>query len=333
MTRANDIEETAAYWVARQDGDDWSEQDAVALQSWLDTHLGHKAAFWRLRHGWATADRVRALGFQRVEPRPRPRRARSWPAWASDRRIIASATATAASLLLVASIGIFASRPDDTGGAASAHVLVQTQVGAQRTIALQDGSQIKLNTATVLRAATGTTGREVWLDKGEAYFDIAHRPEHPFVVHAGVHTVTVLGTRFTVRREGQRVTVAVLSGRVRIDDETPGLSTRATVIGQGDIAYAQSHGALVALAAPERVEAMTGWREGILVFENQRLGDAVADFNRYTNRPIRISDPAVANIRIGGTFEISNSARFLDLLHSAYGLEIRPDGDSIIIEP
>ncbi len=72
-----------------------------------------------------------------------------------------------------------------------------------------------------------------------------------------------------------------------IEDATAGAGTRSAVIGQGDIAYAQSHGTLVALAAPARVEAMTGWRDGLLVFDNQRLGDAVADFNRYTNRPIR----------------------------------------------
>ncbi len=145
--------------------------------------------------------------------------------------------------------------------------------------------------------------------------------------------MTVLGTRFTVRRDGEKVTVAVLSGRVRVADAAAGTEARAAVIGRGDIAYAQAHGTLVALAAPARVDAMTGWRDGLLVFDNQRLGDAVADFNRYSTRSIRIDDPAVADIRIGGTFQIRNSAGFLNLLHTAYGLKVRSTGDEILIGP
>jgi transmembrane sensor len=329
MSRAAQIEEAAALWVARRESGDWSAEDEVELAAWLDEQLAHKAAFWRLRHGWAAADRVSALGFQIRERRIR--RIRIWPAL----RTIGprAGSAIAASLAMAIGVGTYALRSPDERPVIVPQIAVQTPVGVQRTIALHDGSRIELNTATVVRTASAGDTREVWLDKGEAYFDIAHRPDCPFVVHAGPRTVTVLGTRFTVRRDGEKVTVAVLSGRVRVEDATAGTDARAAVIGQGDIAYAQSHGTLVALAAPARVSAMTGWRDGLLVFDNQRLGDAVADFNRYTDRPIRIDDPKVADVRIGGTFQIGNSAGFLDLLHSAYGLNVRPQGDEIVVQP
>lgn len=328
MNRAAQIEETAARWIVRQESGDWSAEDDAALTAWLDEQMAHKAAFWRLRHGWAAADRVGALGFQTAEPRSPHRR--SWRRWVADRPAVAMAIA--ASLVLVIGIGAFTLRPVPEQKPGPPPTLVRTSVGSQRTLALRDGSRVQLNTATVVRAGTGADDREVWLDKGEAYFDIAHRPDHPFVVHAGPRTVTVLGTRFTVRRDGEKVTVAVLSGRVRVEDATAGASTRAAVIGRGDIAYAQAHGTLVAMAAPARVDAMTGWRDGLLVFNNQRLADAVADFNRYTTRPIRILDPSLADIRIGGTFQIGNSAGFLQLLHSAYGLEIRDEPDEVVID-
>ncbi|WP_084583210.1 FecR family protein [Sphingomonas azotifigens] len=327
MSRAEQIEEIAARWIVRRESPDWSAKDEAELTTWLNQSLGHKAAFWRLRQGWAAADRVGALGFSPT--RFGSRLAQPWPAWRKAAPGIG--LALAASLALVVGIGtvmLSTSEPP-----APAQVAVQTPVGIQRTIALADGSRVELNTATSVRAATGPNGREIWLDKGEAYFDIVHRPDRPFVVHAGSRTVTVLGTRFTVRRDGEKVTVAVLSGRVRVEDGTAESGTRAAVIGQGDIAYAQARGILVALAAPTRVTAMTGWRDGVLVFDNQRLADAVADFNRYTDRPIRISDPAVANIRIGGTFQIRNSAAFLDLLRSAYGLEVRAGRDEILVAP
>lgn len=92
-------------------------------------------------------------------------------------------------------------------------------------------------------------------------------------------------------------------------------------------------GVLVVLAPPERVTAMTRWRDGLLVFDNERLTDAVADFNRYTDRRIRTTDPAVANIRNGDTLQIHNGAAFLDLLHLAYRLEARPEGNEILLAP
>lgn len=329
MTQAHEIEETAARWIVRRENGDWSADDEVELAAWLDEGTAHKAAFWRLRHGWAAAERVGALGFHTT--RPRIRRSRPW----TILRGIGprAGGAIAASLALLVGVATYTRQSSGDHPAASSQVAVQTPVGVRRTIAMHDGSRIELNTATTVRTASAGDAREVWLDKGEAYFDIAHRPDHPFIVHAGPRTVTVLGTRFTVRRDGEQVTVAVLSGRVRVEDATAGSTTRAAVIGQGDIAYAQPHGTLFALAAPARVSAMTGWREGLLVFDNQRLADAVADFNRYTDRPIRIADPKVADMRIGGTFQIGNSAGFLDLLHSAYGLQIRSQANEIIVEP
>ncbi|MGX0584076.1 DUF4880 domain-containing protein [Sphingomonas sanguinis] len=340
MNRATMIEETAARWIVRQESGDWSAEDDAALTAWLDEQMAHKAAFWRLRHGWAASDRVGALGFQTATPRSRARRGWHRMLRARPRAIGAVAAALAVTMgigtmVLQSPTGFDAGRltRGKASPSASTPVRVQTPVGIRHTIALRDGSRVELNTATIVRTAASDLGREVWLDKGEAYFDIVHRPDHPFVVHAGPRTVTVLGTRFTVRRDGDKVTVAVLSGRVRIEDSTSDAGTRSAVIGQGDIAYAQSHGTLVALAAPARVEAMTGWRDGVLVFDNQRLGDAVADFNRYTNRPIRIADPTTADIRIGGTFQIDNSAGFLALLHSAYGLKVRSDANGIVVEP
>lgn len=329
MTNASQIEETAARWLVRQDGEHWTEEEADELAAWLDGDMAHKAAFWRLRHGWREADRIVALGNTSGESRPRQ--------WRLSRYIPLShgyaVGALAASFALFVAMGNYGLHELPGRGAGASPQLVGTPVGGQRTISLGDGSRIKLNTATVVRTTVRSEDREVWLDRGEAFFDIAHREDRPFVVHAGSRTVTVLGTRFTVRREGDKVTVAVLSGRVRVEDASAAAGTRDAVIGQGDIAFAQPHGTLITIAAPRRVDAMTGWRNGILVFDNQRLIDAVADFNRYNVRPIRIEDPAIANLRIGGTFQIANSDGFLKLLQSAYGLRVREKTDGIFVEP
>ena len=62
---------------------------------------------------------------------------------------------------------------------------------------------------TVLRARVSAHERLVTLERGEAYFQIAHDPKHPFVVMAGDHRVTDLGTKFLVRRDNKTLEVAV----------------------------------------------------------------------------------------------------------------------------
>ena len=92
-----------------------------------------------------------------------------------------------------------------------------TELGGHATVPLADGSKIELNTDTKLRAALAEEQRTVWLDRGEAYFEVSKDPNRPFVVMAGDRKVTVLGTKFSVRRDGDRVSVAVAEGKVRVD--------------------------------------------------------------------------------------------------------------------
>ncbi len=78
-----------------------------------------------------------------------------------------------------------------------------TTIGGRETLTLDDGSQIELNTNTSVRVAYGANQRNVWLDKGEAYFRITHDPAHPFMVTLGDKRVTDLGTKFLIRRDSR----------------------------------------------------------------------------------------------------------------------------------
>jgi len=58
VNRHDTIEEQAALWVMRREEPGWSSFDEAALDDWLDQSDLHKAAFWRLEHGWRRADRI-----------------------------------------------------------------------------------------------------------------------------------------------------------------------------------------------------------------------------------------------------------------------------------
>src|SRR3546814_5883417 len=106
------------------------------------------------------------------------------------------------------------------------------------------------------RRSSDLTLRRVWLDNGEVFFEIAHDAAHPFVIFAGPKRITVLGTKFSVRRDGDKVSVSVLEGRVRIDDVQTQLETgnsSATITG-GVLAVTNGPSTLVTQRAPDRVD-------------------------------------------------------------------------------
>ena len=322
MRRQEAIEDEALDWLLRLSGPDWNAEEEAELDAWLDESMAHKAAFWRADHGWRQADRIRSLGFDDyVWTEDQPIRRRWW------------AVAIAASLIAAIGIGTFVLAPQVTDGPVPIvqQAKFDTPVGGQKTIPLEDGSTVELNTQTVIRVAVDETKREVWLDAGEAFFEIAHRDDEPFVVHAGRKTITVLGTKFSVRRdEDGRVTVNVLEGRVRVDDEEA-IQDRAAIITAGDIAMSRGTSTLITRQAEKRIDAALAWREGLLSFDQAPLAQVVAEFNRYSNSRLVLTDAEAARIPIGGSFEVSSAESFVRLLHDAYGLRIERDDNMVKI--
>jgi transmembrane sensor len=316
MTRSQDIEAKAAEWLLRREQPPWSQADQAALDRWLDESMSHKAAFWRLEHTWQMADRIGALSPRDITPRPR--RAGLPLRWWY-------AGALAASLLLaVAFIGLHSwptLSPPPTADT------FDTGIGGHRIVPLADGSRIELNTATNLRTLISKKRRDVWLDRGEVFFAVAHIEGSAFVVHAGPRRITVVGTQFSVRRDDDKVTVAVVQGRVRVEDSTPGASSASITVSPGDVAIGLGSSTMVVSKPVAAVEDKLTWRDGRLVFDGTTLAEVADDFNRYNRQQLLISDPSVAAIRISGTFKTSNVEAFVRLLKEAYGLKVELTAD------
>lgn len=319
MNCAAATEQVAALWLVRREEADWSPADQAEFEAWLDRSMAHKAAYWRLEHGWREADRIGSLGLaQAVAVKPQRNVVSFW-----------RPLGVAASFVVALMAGVDQVRIWPSSVVAPQHFA--TTVGVRKIVPLVDGSRVELNTASAVRTAINEKVREVWLDKGEAYFEIAHRDGLPFVVHAGSRTVTVLGTKFSVRRDGDKVTVSVVEGRVRVDDAVQPDSVPAAIITAGDVAVARGSSTLLAGKSEDRVVSSLGWRNGILNFSDTTLADAAAEFNRYNAKHIRIGDDETGAIKIGGTFQVSNVDGFVRLLHEAYGLKIEDSDKGVTI--
>lgn len=319
MSRAEQAGVEAAAWLIAQGDGPLPPESQAAFDAWFNASEGNKVAYWRLEFGWEEADRVGALGHDPAalvhESRYLPRK-RWWiPA------TIAASITLAFGVHQVA-IQQPATAPLQSGAARFAARSYSTAVGGSRLVGLPDGSRIQLNTQSKVRTQITAARREVWLDRGEVFFEIAHREDKPFIVHAGDRQITVLGTKFSVRRDGAKVVVTVLEGRVQLDELKDSRPTGSSIIVGGDIAMAAGPATLVTARSEEKVESALAWRKGMLTFDQEPLLAIAAEFNRYNTRKLVPDAQSVGAIRITGTFPSNNPDAFARLLHDAYGLGI-----------
>ena len=315
---SDEIENLASRWLEQRDRDDWSAADQVKLETWLAQSPAHEIAFWRLDAAWGRTDRLTALRHPKKDIAVRrPRRARL-PA------ILKMGTALAAAVVLAVVIAASLPRaPQDR--------TYSTPLGGRETIAFADGSRIELNTNTVLRARMTSQQRTIWLERGEAFFKVRHDAAHPFVVIAGDHRVTDLGTEFSVRQDRGQLKVAVLEGRVRLGSSDASSNARVAVLTSGEVAAASANAMVLTRRSVQSLLNEMSWRQGVLVFDETALGEAVGEFNRYNRQQLVIRDPSVARLVIAGTLPTNDIEGFARLAQTVLGLHVEHEGTSIVI--
>ncbi|NWN48136.1 FecR domain-containing protein [Pseudomonas sp. MAFF 301514] len=189
----------------------------------------------------------------------------------------------------------------------------RTRVGERRELTLADGSRITLNTDSAIDVRYDSQQRLVHLREGEILVQTAQDPSRPFLVSTRQGRMQALGTRFTVRELSGRTHLAVLEGAVKVmlaeNTQTAPLIVNA---GQRTNFSAQTFGTL---SATDRNDG--AWAQGMLMADNMRLADFVAELTRYRRGFVRY-DPAIADLRISGAFPISDPQRTLNMLVQTY---------------
>ena len=189
----------------------------------------------------------------------------------------------------------------------------RTRIGERRELTLADGSRLTLNTETAIDVRFDTQQRLVSLREGEILVQTAQDASRPFLVSTRQGHMHALGTRFTVRERGARTHLAVLEGAVKVKLADNSQSAPLIVsAGQRTDFSAQQFGALT--PADRNISA---WTQGMLMADNMRLADFVAELTRYRRGFVRY-DPAIANLRISGAFPIADTQRTLNMLAQTY---------------
>jgi transmembrane sensor len=364
MASSRQIEQTAAAWLARRDGDGWDKQAQAELEVWLAEATAHRVAFLRLEAAWAHGGRLKALGagvpageipargqwarasFDMHERRAAgvaegsapPADAANGPpdlrglAFAPRRpprkpRVAGHAGIAAAAVLAVA-----------LGWGWQRHASVEqasylTAIGDLRTVPLSDGSNAMMSSDSRMQVSLSNGERRIDLQQGEAFFEVAKDPGRPFVVSAGGRQVVAVGTRFAVRRDGADLRVVVTEGKVRLQSEGDAGPQRmpTTLLHAGNVALVSSRGVSVRTGSVEEAERDLDWRSGYVTFRDTPLEAAASEFNRYNARKIVMGDTEVAAMRVGGNFRWSNTEAFVRLLEQGFPVRAERHPDRIVL--
>jgi transmembrane sensor len=327
----------AGVWIARLHGDARGRATENGFRRWLQAEPDNARAFELATEVWEDAEKLRRfVPLRPAVPDSRPR-------W---RGVVAAAAL--ATVLLVVGVVWF----QQAG-------VIATAVGEQRQLVLEDGTRIFLNTDTRLAVKYDQGARRVELRSGEALFNVARRSDWPFIVVAGDRQVEALGTSFVVRKEGQRLAVTLVEGKVSVSSrlapasDDSAVSSQQAEPGSGPEAQTQpgansvqprndvftltpgqrltfASGSATKLDTPS-VEKAIAWRRGQVILDDTPLEVAADEMNRYNSTKLVVAHPDAAALLINGLFQAGDSTHFAKAVAQAYGLEVVERGDEIIL--
>jgi transmembrane sensor len=328
----SEVEREASEWVARLNADDVSDEDQMRFEAWRGVHPLRARAYEdlcaTLRQFTAAGPFVRAVSFANSMQEVVAARGRT------RSRVYAAA---AAAIVAVAALSWVYLAKLDPG------TRYETLLGEHASIALPDGSTVELNSNSAARVDFSGDARVVRLERGEAFFSVAHDTQRPFWVVVGGSWVRAVGTAFDVDLEASHVVVTVSEGTVKVGTdgasaaEIPSsqLLTKASIAVVTAGQQADMHQMMVAtrrLSSAEIAHSVA-WREGTLYFENRPLKEVLEELSRYTTLKIDIDDERLNTLPVGGTFQASpeGSEAILRMLQQGFGLDVRREGDRVSI--
>ena len=201
-----------------------------------------------------------------------------------------------------------------------------TGVGQQLTVNLVDGSKAQLNTDSRLRVRFVKGERRLYLERGQAFFEVAHDAARPFVVDAGRAQVRAIGTRFDVRRAGDEVEVTLAQGRVQVT--VSGARADGWTLAPGQHIRIDRDAAKPAPSATD-VESATAWTSQRILLRDVPLDQAVAEVNRYSRAKVALGPGAPREAKVNGAFDTGDIEGFAAGASDSLGLRVerRAGGD------
>lgn len=335
----------AASWLLKLERDGGlSASEKHEINNWLEQSPSNIDDLKRLSSVWSDANVLTELAV----PIPRPVSIKESLFGSEFSRQYG---ALAASLLIA--IAIISLSFMGSYGIVQKNGVIVTEVGTQKTIALADGSTLKLNTDSRVRIDYTDEFRNIFLLSGEAHFIVAKNKDRPFRVYAANGRIHAIGTAFSVYLSNGEVDVTVSEGRVGIAsvaEQYPRTSVSKSaferpikslgMLRAGEVGTIIGNSTdneeftlrVVSQVTDIDIAKRISWTNGVLIFAGEPLEEVVSEISRYTDVNIEFSDPELKKIRIGGTFPVGETEAMFSSLETSFGLQVtRLNSDRIVI--
>ncbi|TXI31413.1 MAG: FecR family protein [Niabella sp.] len=229
-------------------------------------------------------------------------------------------------------------------------VYFTTLMGERKTVKLPDGTLINLNAGTTLHTDDlfGKQHRNIYLE-GEAFFDVAHNKELPFIVHTPSMDVRALGTSFNVKAypTDKRTEAVLIKGSVKVtlnennsrevilqpNEKIEWVSNRQLENGSNHQNKAETQKPK-SEAQPQKVIATQAgvineiaWKNNKLVFDDDSLGGIVPILERWYGVEIDIKDDTIRQYRYSGNFEKEDLNTVLEFLKESKPFNFKIDNN------
>jgi len=296
------IDKEAMRWLVRNADRSREPAERREFAAWFEADIRHQGAYAR------AAAIHNALSKATVQESLRPEHEDLKVEWANaswnranSRRSFLRFGAMAAGVAVIGAAAVFSTLPDES--------LVVAAKGEFRKVQLADHSVASVNSGSGIEVRLTGGARDITLRHGEAWFDVAKDKTRPFTVAAGGVRARAVGTAFGVRRYANGAEVMVTEGTVEVWSNEA--TARKTLLQAGDMAFVPNQAGRITVARqPAEIERKLAWKEGKVIFINQTLNEAVADFNRYSLRKIVIMDPQLGGRTLVGQYPIDSPEVF-----------------------
>ena len=210
---------------------------------------------------------------------------------------------------------------------------IKVPAGQRANLTLPDGTNVWLNARSEMRYPAVFTGnkREITLD-GEAYFEVTHNEDKPFVVQTNKCNVEVLGTKFNVEAysDSEDFCTSLMEGSVRVSDKG---NPSETVLLSPNHMVSLENGQLS--PSPILDFDVFRWKEGLICFRNMNFEQLMLRFEKCYGVRIVVENKHLVNYICSGKFRISdgidNALRILQK-DAKYSFERNNDESVIYIK-
>ncbi|WP_316839338.1 FecR family protein [Pedobacter gandavensis] len=218
---------------------------------------------------------------------------------------------------------------DQQGRNASLINTIETPRGGQYQVQLPDGTAVWLNAASSLKysGAFKDKKREVTLS-GEAYFEVAHRANQPFLVHTQNQVVEVLGTHFNINAypdEETQVTT-LLQGMVKTSSKS-----KALILKPGQQSVLNQKRAELKMEEAD-TETVMAWKNGDFIFKDEDLASVMKKVERWYDVDVVFQDVDPKTIKLGGWVSRSkNISAVIKIIEPIAGIQIKIEGRRVTV--